>query len=317
MSAAAPRLQFRSTDVESWTVDDYARRMLARKHPVHRHHGVWWWQVRRRFCWSLDPFAVHPPHGVRPAWTQALAGYQIVVAAASDANAWFNPMVLDDVPAHGPERLDGFRRNRIRKGLKLLTVRPLNSPDELIRDGWVIEREFYERTRWIAPPPEAEWPAAMRYSFREPVIDHKLGAFAGDKLVAMMSWFGLGRTAHLAHIASGEEGNKACANDALLAGWLWMLRECGGYDRAVYTVRSFKPTLDAFKESHGFRMMSIPSRVVLNPLLRLALPRVRPGYLERLLGLDERQARDWIASARGDGREAAREADRPATPAEP
>lgn len=290
-------ISFGSSDVAPWTVDEYARRLAARQHPVHKHDGVWWFEVRRRYCWCLDPFAV-PPRDARPAWLRSCVGYQALVADPADANAFFNPMVLDDLPGYGIEKLGSFRRNRVRKGTKSLVVRPLNRPDEFRTYGFKIESEFYARTQWRAPPPEQDWPKHAERAFQDPTIDHMLGAFLGERLVAFMTWFGIERTAHLAHIASGEEGNRACANDALLYSWIMMLRESGQYDRAVYTIRSFKPTLDEFKESHLFRMCSIPIRLVLNPLVRIGLGRFRPHFLERLEGLDEAAARAWIQSAR-------------------
>ena len=81
-------------------------RMLARKHPVHRHGGIWWVQVRKRFCWPLDPFVTLPPRGCRPAWHCSVAGYHFLVEKPAEANSWFNPMLLEDVSTYGLERMD-------------------------------------------------------------------------------------------------------------------------------------------------------------------------------------------------------------------
>lgn len=305
-------MPFTLADFEPWPVGEYARRLLTRKHPVHHHDGVWWFEVRPRYCWCLDPFEI-PAHGARPAHHRSLLGFQTLVADPSRGNAYFNPMILDDVAGYGLQRLGAFRRNRVRKGIRSLTVRPLNRPDELRADGFEIETEFYSRTQWRAPPPRDEWPEYAELAFVTPTIDHLLGAFADEKLVAYMSWFGIGRTAHLAHIASGEAGNRACANDALLFHWIMMLRESGVYDRAVYTIRSFKPSLDEFKESHLFRLCSIPMRLVLNPLVRAGMRWLKPAHLSRLQGLDDAAARDWIESAR---RRGVAEPSMPATPSD-
>ena len=52
-------------------------------------------------------------------------------------------------------------------------------------------------------------------------------------MVGYLCWCGIGRTAHLTHIATSHEGLKACANDALLFEWVDMLRVSGQYDRAA------------------------------------------------------------------------------------
>lgn len=291
---------FDESDVVSWETDEYARRLAVRGHPVHCHDGVWWLAVRKRYCWTLDPLMVEPPgRRVRPARRPALAGYQIRVTDPDEANGYFNPMVLDDLPAYRLEKtVDAARRNRIRKGLKVFSVRPLRVPEALIRDGWKIETEFFERTNWHPPPTHDEWPEYCERAFRPPVIDHKLGAFAGERLVAYMTWFGIGRAAHVAHIASGHEGVKQCVNDALLYEWLRILRESGRFDRAVYSIRSFKASLDAFKEEHGFRMQSYPSRIVINPVVRVVLRAAKPQFVPRVMGLDAAGVRAWLESGR-------------------
>lgn len=297
-------MQFASENFESWSVDEYARRMLARKHPVHRHSGIWWLQVRRRFCWPLDPFVTLPPSGCSPAWHCAVAGHHFLVEKPADGNSWFNPMLLDAVATYGLERMDSKRRNLVRKGLKSCVVRPLMQPDEMTRDGWTVESEFFERTQWHTPPARDQWPAHIARAFENPVIDHKLGAFVNDRMVGYLCWCGIGRTAHLTHIATSHEGLKACANDALLFEWVDMLRASGQYDRAAYAVRSFKASLDAFKDEHLFRLRSLPARLVLNPLLRIGLKRLKPEFLARLEGLDDAAARDWLVSGRAAGKPA-------------
>lgn len=282
----------------AWPLDEYARRRIARGHSVHQRGGIWWQEVRRQFCWPLDMLAVLPGNVNGPTPTRALVGYHFVVADRTDSNSWFNPMLLDDVASYGLERMDSKRRNLVRKGLKSCQVRPLTRPDEMKRDGWQIETEFFERTRWHAPPPQDQWNERMDFSFREPVIDHKLGAFVGDRMVGYLNWCGIDRTGHLTHIATSHEGLKACANDALLYEWVNMLRESSAYDRATYAVRSFKASLDAFKDEHLFRLRALPARLVMNPILKLGLRRFKPDFMARLNGLDEAQSSEWLAAGR-------------------
>ncbi|MFO0973679.1 MAG: hypothetical protein U1A27_09610 [Phycisphaerae bacterium] len=292
--AAAPlTAQFAPTEYECWTVEDYARRRVARGHRVHRHAGTWWDQVGTAFCWPLDPLAVLPPRGVRPAWTKSPAGYQHRVAEAAAANSYLNLMLLEDVPHYAIERLDSKRRNLVRKGLKGLAVRT-PSVEEYRRDGLRVEQEFHERTRWKSPPAAAEWPAYVDFSYRDPVIDHKLAAFAGERIVGLLTWFGLERTAFVTHISSAHDGLKLCANDALLFTWASLLRDSGQYDRACFWLRSAKPSLDQFKAEHLFKPTALAARLVLNPVARLIAARWKPQHLERLHGLDEAGIRAWL-----------------------
>jgi hypothetical protein len=285
-----------TTDVDQWapwTLDEYARRLIVRRFPVHRHDGVWWQQVKPQFCWPLDLLACIPESGVAPAAHCSLFGYQFVVATQAGATSYMNPMVCGDVATYGLERMEGTRRNVVRRGVRSVEVRPLTR-DELVRDGWQIKVEFNRRTGWGRPLPREKWQAGVDRQFQEPVIDHSLGAFLGGRLVSFMTWYGADRSAHLTHIAASDEALRCSANDALLYFWMCGVRDSGFYDRAGYSVRSLKPSLDLFKDSHLFRMQSLPARLHLNPLARTFLRASKPAALERLAGLSSEGTRDWL-----------------------
>jgi hypothetical protein len=286
--------------MEPWSVDEYARRLRMRSHPVHQAGGVWWRQLRTQFCWPLDPLAIVEP-GATPALPHALFGYQARAEAAEQANSYLNPMMCEDVAGYALERLSSQRRNRIKRGLKQVEIRAVGEA-ELARDGWQIEHEFYGRTQWHPPPPPPLWQAQVRRSYSSPIVDHKLGAWVGDRLVAYLTWFGLEDTAHTNHLASSDEGNQLCANDALLYTWMEQVRASGRYRRATFSIRSLKATLDEYKESHLFRLQSLPARLMMNPLMRELLRWRRPTELERLVGLGTSEARVWIEEARRQSR---------------
>lgn len=283
--------------VESWTTDECARRLLARGHRVHQHDGVWWQCVRTDFCWPID-WSSPLRAGPQPSWRHAKVGFQHVVTNAAEGNSYLNPMVLDLAQGYGLEKLGSLRRNRTRKGLRSVTVAPITDGSPMIEDGFAIAVEFHERTQWGQAPDRAVWQARYENYPPDPAIDHLLGAFADGRLVAFMTWRGINRTADLCAINSGAQGFALCANDALLHCWVMMVQHSGLYDRVVYTVRSFKPTLDAFKQSHLFIMRSLPARLRLNPLVRAGLRVWRPDYLERLVGLDSDGTARWLARAK-------------------
>lgn len=276
-----------------WTLDEYARRLTARGFPIHRHDGIWWQQVKPQFCWPLDLLAQLPASGVAPARQHSLLGYQFVTSTPERATSYMNPMVCDDVAGYGLDRMEGTRRNVVRRGLRSVEVRRL-TPDDLVRDGWQIRHEFIERTGWGRPVPRDKWRAYVERQFQPPMIDHALGAFIGTRMVSFMTWYGVDRSAHMTHIAASAEALRCSANDALLYCWMCGLRDSRMYDRATYSVRSLKPSLDLFKDSHLFRMQSLPAVLHLNLIARGVLRAAKPQALERLSGLSLPDARDWL-----------------------
>lgn len=279
-----------------WTLDDLARRKLAHGHRVHQHDGVWWRGLADQpFCEPLDPFLRLPRSGPRPAAVESLLGHRFLTTEPGDANAHYNPMVMEDLSQYRIERLDSRRRACVRRGLRRVTVRPV-ALDELLRDGWQIEDEAYQRNGFHRPPPRAQWERRVRDDYREPVEHHTLGAFVDERLVAFLTWYGVDGDLHLPIIVSGNEGNRRNAIDAMQFELLTAARESGRYRRAINTVHTRRASLDAFKESHLFRLRALPARLTFRPLVAPLLRRFRPQLFARIVGIDEAAAQRWRAS---------------------
>lgn len=304
-AGSTPRGMLDAQTMQPWPLDEYARRLMRRGHRrVHFHDGVWWtghgdWPIAH----ALDPF-LRLPRDVRPSWRHAYLGRRRLIDDPTRANAHYNPMVLDDLPRYGLERLSERRRRGVRKGLKRVTVRPI-TPDELARDGWRIEMEGHRRNGWRRPPPRAAWPAHVAATYRAPIVDHKIGAFVGDRLVAYVCWYGVvypstqpDGVVQLPHLASSDEGLQLSAIDAILYTLLGALRDRGGYRCAINSIHSHRASLDAFKDSHGFRMQALPAELTLRPLVRPLLARFRPESLALLVGLDPERTHRWMVAAR-------------------
>jgi hypothetical protein len=282
--------------------DDYCRSILASRpaetfwflagtgpyetfsRPFRDRDGRWWWRAKPQFAWPLDFFTAYE-HRPRVPRGQAMLGRQYPVAP-EQANSRVHFNVIRDLTGYGLETVASQKRRAVRKGLRNLDIAPLNPLDaastEEAREVW---NSHVARTGWST----AYEPRAFTRLWR-PLADHAGTTVLGARdrsdglLCAFLVLRTVARCAWIDTIASHTDRLENRPNDAIIFAALHEASRTPGIQHANYFLRCNLPTLEAFKQSLGFRSDGLAARIEINPLVALGLRTLKPRIWQRLLG---------------------------------
>jgi hypothetical protein len=103
---------------------------------LHEHDGVWWREPYRFYAKPVFEFRSFPPKTAKPRLSKSFLGYSHQVPECRYANRILEYMILEgeDLRLFSLARLPTDRRNKVRKGLRLCTVRPITCLETCIEE---------------------------------------------------------------------------------------------------------------------------------------------------------------------------------------
>lgn len=271
---------------ERMTIDEYAALESAHGAVVTKVDGIWWRRVRPFFYQPLFPFLEIVPHSKKIPPAGHLGGYQHVVPGPDMGNSWRNFVIWDEVRGYSIDSVGRHRRNTIKKGMKVFTVREMRDPEEFIAQAYPVYLSFYERTRYRYKNERtdkkyfAQW-ARTLYRFPKVKI---LGAYHNDQLSAMDVTYVVEGVLIEATSFSKTEHLKYQVADLMAH----VLREkataCPNVDFLYEGAATGNRGIDQSKLNRGCKIVSKPAFYRLNPLAFLVLKSCMKNAYEKLLG---------------------------------
>lgn len=257
--------------------EELARQQASVEDRVHQSRGVWWRQARPFFwqpCFNYQPL---DRIDAWPSRLRALGGFTHISKEGSDSNGVFRAIVHDNIPQYSLRVVSAERRNKIRNGLALLTVREVR-PEELLDQGYEVYLDWRSRVKWGRDKSTRDKYARWIGKVVQQPRRLRLGAFDENRLVAFMLPYACDGSLVLSYIASHSESLHQHPNDVLYHAMLTIGRQTPGIRLAEFGSVSSKSSLDKFKLGYGV-VKEFPSYTWINPVLRpLVMPRIRRQY---------------------------------------
>jgi hypothetical protein len=249
------------------------------------HLGRHWSRVTTGFYAPIHPVArldlteaVPPP--VRH-W-----GFRAVLSDrdAASANGTLPVHLLRDVASYDASQLSSNRRKQLRKCHNRVTFVALTDSTVLTDEGHGVVLSALARTGHARPPSSGAYRAAVRGYAETP---HRLviAGFVDDALGGYISGHVVDGTAYFEDLYVASEVLTTNMTLGLIYELVQAFRESGQVDEVVNGLHAREdPALDTFKESIGFPVVHLPTRVHVHPWARALLQWRYPDKLYRLVG---------------------------------
>ncbi len=278
-----------SAEIVSYSAAERAAQIILTGRKVLEHQGIHFVEAQRGFYW---PIKLAAPLRTFPRSLPGAYGHKVVVADAAQANATLHLMLADDIPNYSLEQFSRDRRKGVRRALKAVEVRPLESPLVLAREGgYEISCSFHERTEWGQMSSRSEYEATLeRWELDKGMVwfgGYVEGALGGYISVSVADGYGTMGT-----IATHSDFLNARINDALVYELARRCQESGVVNSLAFGLYCQKKSLNQFKESMLFRCHSLPSYAHVRWPMKLALRMLRPAVYRRVYGLDRGTSQD-------------------------
>ena len=245
--------------------------------------GIWWRQLYQGFWWPFDiqqPFEVGP----KPPLGKRFIGYQHLTEKER-ANCYLRFMCIENLQNWGPDRLEKKQRSVIRKSFEKLNLKKIDRFDEKeAKQAMFSWNDLVERTGWRKKMQEGEFLKYWNDLLKIPGVT-TIGAYKDETLVG---WI-IGTLYSNGHCypnryASHRDYFSLSSNDALIYCFLLSAKAMGAKIANFGLFIPEKPQLDKFKEHLGFKMVSFPAYISLNPLAKLGMQIFKPEQLDRITG---------------------------------
>jgi hypothetical protein len=260
-------LQWAGISFERLSQEELAAQLLQNNERVRFCRGGWWKEARSCFWLPCFDLAEFDHRLTRPPLGGTLGGYMHVAAPGTPSNGYYPAIVRQSVKFYSISKLSKDRRYKVRKALKQLTVRVINTLDELLTNGYEVYVSCRERIQWGADKTDREtFQTWIRNSFGH---DNRLalGVYFGDKLVGFRHPYVIDDVATSSYIVSHSDYLKYFPNDALNHAFLSIARQTPGVHRAFFGPVSSKRSLDEFKLEYA-TVEYYPSYTWINPALK-------------------------------------------------
>ncbi len=276
------------------SVDDYAELERASGATLIKSGDVWWRQVRRGFFRPLFPFTrITPGKAVVPA-NPLLGGYQHLVHDGERSNSFGNLFLFDDLKSYSIEEVGKSLRKDIRKSMRHLEVRPVESIAEFVDQGYPVYLEFFQRTQYAFKSDRTErkyFTEWAEHVFRFPGI-LSLGVYHEGKLSGLNLSFVIENVIMDATAFVGTEALKLGASDLL---WHYMRERAAkteGVDFMYEGLSTGRQGVDRSKVLRGCKVVAYPAFYKINPVLEIGLRTLRKADYQKLRGLDAQQVEE-------------------------
>lgn len=250
------------------TKEEYIQKKQQQGHVMHQANGVWWERTRKGYCKPAVLYDAIPPKEAHPGIAASFLGLNHRLPSDQGATGFWKPFMMrgEALRDWSLDTLEsGNRRRRIRKGLKGNTVEKLEALEPhkeafkrilkstAIRNGHGHPPEYYDddSTGW--------WSTILRVAH----YTEFWAAFQNGKMAGYICLHVMGERVVVDGVKSDTEMLPDCPMDAIIFHFLTDLQQRGGIEEIWYGGKSNRPTLDAFKESYGFKVEYIPFKTSL------------------------------------------------------
>ena len=260
-------LQWAGISFERLSQEEFAAQLQQNNERVRFYRGGWWKEARSYFWLPCFDLAEFDHRLTRPPLGGTLGGYMHVAARGTPSNGYYPAIVCQDVQSYSISKLSKDRRYKVRNALKQLTVRIIDSLDELLMNGYEVYVSCRERIQWGADKTDrGSFETWIRNSF---CYGNRLalGVYFGDKLVGLRHPYVIDNVATSSYIVSHSDYLKYFPNDALNHAFLCIARQTPGVHRAFFGPISSKKSLDKFKLEYA-TVEYYPSYMWINPALK-------------------------------------------------
>ncbi len=247
------------------TKEEYLKAKVKTGHQLVESNGVWWEAKAKGYCKTAIPYELVPLEKAKPGMGLAWKGFNHRIENEKKASGFWKPFVMDgeQLSSWSLETLEsGNRRRRIKKGLAHNVVEKLNSLDGHQEAFSRILKSTAIRNGHGHPPEYYEVPNGPWWKTIERVFEYTefWCAFQNGKMAGYICLHVMGDRVIVDGVKSDTDMLPDCPMDAIIYHFLVDLQKRGGINEIWYGGKSNRPTLDAFKESFGFKVKYIPFR---------------------------------------------------------
>jgi len=266
------------------TAEECAQLELAQGAKLVKIQGVWWRQVRPLFFRPLLQFKEYAfaPVAPRLAWA---GGFQYCCSDPSRANTVVDFLMLENAKDYSIDRLSRKRRREVRVASKELVLRSLVDRGEFKDLAHPVYVSFYRRTHYgfLARRNRKEhfdeW--ADQIFAQSGLIVR--GAFLGTQLLAVSISEVIDETLLYQTFFASDEGLRREVAGLMLHD-IGTIAAADGQVERVLAGNRMLGALNTFYLLRGFRFVSKPAYLWLNPLAHFLLRTVAPRHLRHLRG---------------------------------
>ncbi len=275
----------RNTRLLSMTIGEMIEADGEAGETFHFSDGIWWRQVKPFYFQPADISARILPGTGAPNPVRALGGYYHMVPGSNGNNGHItfneirNPATFD---------LASIRKNRramIRRGLERLQINQITSPELLLTQGYDVYLDWERRTVGVLVRRSN---AAAYRLWIERITRHPynliLGAFAEDRLVAWVIARAVGGRADLSKAFSHSAFHHMEPTSTLIYAYIIICGRNPTIITACDGLRSTKTSLEEYKASLGFKHISYPAYIHMNPVVKPFVRHLLPDQYKRLMG---------------------------------
>ncbi len=270
------------------SVERYAALEQALGAKVLRTGDIWWVQIRPFFYRPLLPFERYDVGEVN-----RLVGhrgvFQHAVREGQAHNSYLNPVIFDDLHNYDSRLLRKNVRGSLKKGMASgATVRAIVDEAEFCEKAYPTYLSFYMRTGYRFAESRKKKAAFSKWArtlFQFPDLGI-LGVFLDTELVAFEVVCLVKKTLMIKTVVTSDAALKVEASDLLLHHCRESVREQSEVELITYGSLCSNTTLNRFKTMRGARVLALPSRIDINPLLLWSIKKSTPAIYSKLCGVD-------------------------------
>jgi hypothetical protein len=275
----------RETRLVSMTLEEMIEADRTAGEKFHFYGSVWWREVKPFYFQPADirmriPPGLHSPNPIR-----ALGGYYHMVPGTSEKNGVIVFNEIKDPATFDLAAIRKTKRYMIRRGLGNLRVERIGDRELLLGQGYDVYLDWERRTAGVRV--RRSNPGTYR-RWIERIVQHPyeliLGAFAGDRLVAWVIARAVEGRADLSKAFSHSAFHHMEPTSTLIYAYILICGQNPQITIACDGLRSVKPSLEEYKVALGFKHITYPAYIHMNPLAKPFVRRFLPTQYKRLMG---------------------------------
>lgn len=249
------------------------------------HEGHYWREVAFGFYepihWLARLNANKVKHPALLCW-----GYRTTLCDedTSQANGSMPVQLLTNVQNYTIQNLGSNRRNHLRRCYKRTQLVELTDSALLEEQGYNVLLSSTQRTAHEKIPSKAEYVSSLR-AYLNLQSSLLLAGLADNKLAGYITGYAINGTAYIHEVRIATEAYSSYVGIGLVFEFVQACRRSGEIHEVVYGLHSREDSaLCVFKESMGFPVKHIPTKLKINPVIRQVIQNRYPHKYYRLTG---------------------------------